>query len=171
MDAADIGDDNVFAQRRLVDEIIDAGAERLDPFKPPCRFQHMTGEHGREGNERVGAIDIGCGFGMVIHQLDRGGRKAPAQAVPILAAYRLRQGQKNENIGHAGDFLTMRSGQIANSCGRLISSRARLCQRMIPKSGNRFPACAKPGHRSDILMLNASAGEGRSDKIMRKEIR
>ena len=29
---------------------------------------------------------------------------------------------------------------------------------MIPKSGNRFPAFAKP----------ASAGEGRSDKIMRK---
>ncbi len=30
---------------------------------------------------------------------------------------------------------------------------------MIPKSGYRFPAFAKP----------ASAGEGRSDKIMRKE--
>ena len=30
---------------------------------------------------------------------------------------------------------------------------------MIPKSGNRFPAFAKP----------ASAGEGRSDKIMRKQ--
>ena len=30
---------------------------------------------------------------------------------------------------------------------------------MIPKSGNRFPAFAKP----------ASAGEGRSDKIMRKK--
>jgi hypothetical protein len=32
-------------------------------------------------------------------------------------------------------------------------------QRMIPKSGNRFPACAKP----------ASAGEGRSEKIMRQQ--
>jgi hypothetical protein len=30
---------------------------------------------------------------------------------------------------------------------------------MIPKSGNRFPAFAKP----------ASAGEGRSEKIMRKQ--
>jgi hypothetical protein len=30
---------------------------------------------------------------------------------------------------------------------------------MIPKSGNRFPACAKP----------ASVGEGRSDKIMLKQ--
>jgi len=31
---------------------------------------------------------------------------------------------------------------------------------MIPKNGNRFPAFAKP----------ASAGEGRSDKIMLKKI-
>jgi hypothetical protein len=31
---------------------------------------------------------------------------------------------------------------------------------MIPKNGNRFPAFAKP----------ASAGEARSDKIMRKQV-
>jgi hypothetical protein len=36
---------------------------------------------------------------------------------------------------------------------------------MIPKSGRRFPACAKPfGH--PFIRLDASAGEGRSDKIM-----
>ncbi len=39
---------------------------------------------------------------------------------------------------------------------------------MIPKSGFRFPACAKPWHGSPVW-LNASAGEGRSEKIMRKE--
>jgi hypothetical protein len=32
---------------------------------------------------------------------------------------------------------------------------------MIPQSGNRFPAFAKP----------VSAGEGRSDKIMRKKVK
>jgi hypothetical protein len=38
---------------------------------------------------------------------------------------------------------------------------------MIPKSGHRFPACAKPRH---ILLVwtNTSAGVGRSDKIMLK---
>jgi hypothetical protein len=36
---------------------------------------------------------------------------------------------------------------------------------MIPKSGNRFPACAKPCQRL-VLSVNASAGEGRSEKIM-----
>jgi hypothetical protein len=36
---------------------------------------------------------------------------------------------------------------------------------MIPKSGYRFPACAKPS-RGPIIRLDASAGEGRSEKIM-----
>jgi pyroglutamyl-peptidase len=40
---------------------------------------------------------------------------------------------------------------------------------MIPKSGYRFPACAKPGLCFDIPHLNAPAGEGRSGKIMRKK--
>jgi hypothetical protein len=39
---------------------------------------------------------------------------------------------------------------------------------MIPKSGNRFPACAKPFARS-VVWLDASAGEGRSEKIMLKK--
>jgi hypothetical protein len=39
---------------------------------------------------------------------------------------------------------------------------------MIPKSGNRFPACAKPLARL-VVWLDASAGEGRSEKIMRQE--
>src|SRR5882757_1895924 len=38
---------------------------------------------------------------------------------------------------------------------------------MIPKSGHRFPACAKPWHIL-VLWINASAGVGRSEKIMRK---
>jgi hypothetical protein len=39
---------------------------------------------------------------------------------------------------------------------------------MIPKSGNRFPACAKPWHRF-VVLFDASAGEGRSEKIMLKQ--
>ena len=47
------------------------------------------------------------------------------------------------------------------------------CQGMIPKSmsstpigdGGRFPACAKPLHRPRVW-IDASAGEGRSEKIM-----
>jgi hypothetical protein len=39
---------------------------------------------------------------------------------------------------------------------------------MIPKSGNRFPACAKPRHRF-VVSFDASAGEGRSEKIMLKQ--
>jgi hypothetical protein len=39
---------------------------------------------------------------------------------------------------------------------------------MIPKSGNRFPACAKPSEYS-FIRLDASAGEGRSEQIMLKD--
>jgi hypothetical protein len=34
---------------------------------------------------------------------------------------------------------------------------------MIPKSGNRFPACAKPKEKF-VVWLDASAGEARSEK-------
>jgi hypothetical protein len=39
---------------------------------------------------------------------------------------------------------------------------------MIPKSGYRFPACAKP-HLPVLVPVDASAGEGRSEKIMLKQ--
>jgi hypothetical protein len=39
---------------------------------------------------------------------------------------------------------------------------------MIPKSGNRFPACAKL-RQTFVFPFDASAGEGRSDKIMLKQ--
>jgi hypothetical protein len=39
---------------------------------------------------------------------------------------------------------------------------------MIPKSGYRFPACAKPCQRL-VVAVDASAGEGRSEKIMLKQ--
>jgi hypothetical protein len=40
--------------------------------------------------------------------------------------------------------------------------------RMIPKSGHRFPACAKPV-APVVIWLDASAGEGRSEKVMRQQ--
>jgi hypothetical protein len=39
---------------------------------------------------------------------------------------------------------------------------------MIPKTGYRFSACAKPRQRPSVR-VEASAGEGRSEKIMLKQ--
>jgi hypothetical protein len=39
---------------------------------------------------------------------------------------------------------------------------------MIPKSGYRFPACVKPMARF-VVWHDASAGEARSEKIMRQQ--
>jgi hypothetical protein len=39
---------------------------------------------------------------------------------------------------------------------------------MIPKGENRLPSCAKLWRRF-VVLFDASAGEGRSDKIMLKQ--
>jgi hypothetical protein len=39
---------------------------------------------------------------------------------------------------------------------------------MTPKSGYRFPVCAKPSQRL-VRSFDASSGEGRSDKVMLKQ--
>src|SRR5262249_45069831 len=100
---------------RLVDEIVQAGAKRLNPFKLARGFQDLTGQHGREGDGRIDGADIGPGFGMMIDKLDRGCRETPAQAIPILTAYRFGQSQENENIGHAGGF-PRRAGTNVTTC-------------------------------------------------------
>jgi hypothetical protein len=40
---------------------------------------------------------------------------------------------------------------------------------MIPKSGYRFPACAKPSNHV-FIRPDASAGEGRSETIMLEQL-
>jgi len=49
--------------------------------------------------------------------------------------------------------------------GLMLNLRWRAGLSMIPKSGSRFPACAKPSHHLSCW-IEASAGEGRSDRIM-----
>ncbi|HEY2244585.1 MAG: hypothetical protein WAV38_03385 [Xanthobacteraceae bacterium] len=51
---------------------------------------------------------------------------------------------------------------------RLRSLPFQLLQSMIPKSGYRFPACAKPW-LPIAVPFDASAGEGRSEKIMLRQ--
>jgi hypothetical protein len=60
-----------------------------------------------------------------------------------------------------------------NACGQASKAGADNVngaghQSMIPKSGTRFPAYAKP-RQPLALSFDASAGEARSEKIMRKQ--
>ncbi len=89
MDAVHVGDDHVLAQARPVDEIVDPGAERLDPFEPRRRLQNVVGEHGREGQKRVGCGDMGSDLGMMIDQIDVEFGEARPHPVAILVADRL----------------------------------------------------------------------------------
>lgn len=90
MDTAHIGDDHVFGQGRLIDEIVDTGAKRLHPFQLRRSGQHVAGQHRGESDKGICFIDVRADFGMVVNQLDRDFRKALAQAVAILIANGLR---------------------------------------------------------------------------------
>ena len=101
MDAVDVGDDDVFAQHRPVDEIVDASAQRLHPFQPGAGAQHVVGQPWRKGEKNVGGGDIGPDLGMVIHQVDVKLGKFRLEAVAVLVVEFRRQREKNQQIGHA----------------------------------------------------------------------
>ena len=70
VNAVDVGDDDVFAQHRPVDQIVDAGAERLHPFQLGAGAQHVVAQPRRKCQQYVGGRDIGPDLGMVIHKID-----------------------------------------------------------------------------------------------------
>jgi hypothetical protein len=100
MDAVDIGDDDVFAQRLLVDEIIDAGAQRLHPFQARRLLQHFGRQHGREGQKRISLGDMRADLGVMIGNIDRQLRKACLEPVVILVADIFWQSQKDQQVRH-----------------------------------------------------------------------
>ena len=63
-------------------------------------LQHFGGEHGREGQERVGLGDMRPDLGVMIGNVDRKLRKARLEPVAILIADVLGQSEENEQVGH-----------------------------------------------------------------------
>ena len=100
-----VGHDHVLAQRRLVGEVIGAGAERLHPFEPGGGFEHLRRQHGREGHHGVGVGDIGADLGMVIDQRHRHVGKARLQAVAYSGADFRGQAEQNKQVGHRDGYL------------------------------------------------------------------
>ena len=78
-------------------------------------------------------------------------RKAPADAIIVA------DGTSCRHQIHDG------AGRDALHVARVLA----MIWSIIPKSGNRFPACAKLWQGTSFW-LDASAGEGRSEKIMLK---
>ena len=125
VDAPDIGHDDVLAQRRLIDEVVDAGAERLNPFQVWRLLQDFGGHHRREGDQSVGVRDMGPDLGMMVDQRHRHVGKALLQAVAVLLADRLGQAEQNEDIGHRGGYRHRAGLTSLAGCASLISSCAK----------------------------------------------
>ena len=102
--AVDVGDDNVVAQRRPVGEIVDAGADALNPFQLRRMAQHMVGavpEIRPVGDQHIHVGQIGIGLGDVIDQRDVDARKRLADAVVVGTRQRFRQAENEQNGCHA----------------------------------------------------------------------
>ena len=80
VDAVHVGDDHVLPQRRQVDQVVDAAAERLDPLQGGAVAHHLVGHHRREGEQRIGGRDVRCDLGAVIEDVDGQLAETPAAA-------------------------------------------------------------------------------------------
>jgi hypothetical protein len=77
----------------------------------------------------------------------------------------LKDGARGRDRGLGADRAVLkRNGEDAVDQLEMLEAH----QSMVPKSGNRFPACARPV-ACFVVSLDASAGEGRSEKIMLQE--
>ena len=108
MDAADIGDDHLVAQRRLVDDAVNAGPERLDPFQLAGGREHLVAQHRPECHQDLGFGHERCGLGEVIDDVDLQLRKALAQPRGVEVANLLRERQQDEQAAHS-DFCLWQS--------------------------------------------------------------
>ena len=102
VDAADIGDDDLFAERGQVDDVVDAGAERLDPFQLGRVAHHVVG-HGRgKAQQDVGVGNVRLYQGMVADHVDGQLRELFQQHGLIAGPHRFLDFGEDEEIWHGG---------------------------------------------------------------------
>ena len=105
MNAADIGDQHLFAERGQVDDVVDAGAERLDPFELGRVAHHMVGHGRRETEQDVGVGDVGLYQGMVADHVDGQLRELFQQHGLVAGPHRFLDFGEDEEIWHGGGCI------------------------------------------------------------------
>ncbi len=99
----DVGQDDVVAQGRAVDDIVDAGAERLDPFQPGRALQDVVRpifEMRAEGNQHLCLGKVGIELADVVDHVHAQRREVCPNVVVVLRAHVRGQGEENEDAGH-----------------------------------------------------------------------
>ncbi|MEJ2434720.1 MAG: hypothetical protein P8Y53_16730 [Pseudolabrys sp.] len=102
MDAADIGDQHVRVERGQVDDVVDAGAERLDPFQLGGVAHHVVRHGRREAQQDVGVGDVGLDLAVVADRMD--GQFGEQLLEPRLVAggHRFLDFGEDEDVRHGG---------------------------------------------------------------------
>ena len=108
MNAADVGDDDFFAERGQVDDVVDAGAEGLDPFELRRFGDDMVGHWRREAHQHFGVGDIGADVVMMADHVDGQLRKPFQEHGLVAGPHRFLDFGKNEEIWHAGWYNAKR---------------------------------------------------------------
>ena len=101
MNAADIGDDDVATERGQVDDVVDAGAERLYPFQLWRVAHDMIRHRRREAQQHIGVGDIGSDIVVVADHIDGQLWKALQQHGPVTALHRFVDFGEDQNVCHA----------------------------------------------------------------------
>ena len=102
VDAADICDQHLFAQRRQVNDIVDAGPERLDPFKLGRIAHYMVGHRRRKAQQDVCTGNVGADIVVMTDHIDRQLRKSLQQHRLVTGAHGFLDFCENEDVGHGG---------------------------------------------------------------------
>ena len=102
MDAAHVRHHHLFAERGQVDDVIDAAAERLDPFQLLGVAHHVVGHWRREAQQHLDVGDVRRDVIMVPDHVDGELRKALQQHALVTGAHRFLDFGENEDLRHGG---------------------------------------------------------------------
>ena len=102
VDAADIGDQDLFAERGQVDDVVDAGAERLDPFQLGRVAHHVVGHRRGKAQQDVGVGDIGADIVMMADHIDGQLRKPLQQHGLVTGPHRFLDFGEDQHFRHSG---------------------------------------------------------------------
>jgi hypothetical protein len=96
--AAHVGDEHVLAQRRLVADAVDAGAQGLYPFQARRLLQHGVAHVRPEGDEQLGLADVGADLRVMVDAVDLEAGEFALQALGVLDAGLLGKTEKQEDV-------------------------------------------------------------------------
>ncbi len=100
MDAANIRDQHLFPEGRQVDDVVDTGAERLDPFQLPRVAHHVVGHRRGKAQQNVDIGDVRAHIVVMTDDVDGQLREALEQHRLVARAHGFLDFGKNKDIRH-----------------------------------------------------------------------